>query len=256
MKITTKILLILIFFSSEKLPTKEFLTPSDRALISSLDSPEQLPRHKVDINFENLLTKAARQGDLKAVELLLEHKADLNQADLNQADLNREDSLTKAAVQQHNSAMVKLLLKHDADPNCKDLLASAVQQNNPVMVKLLLEHNAHIDKLDKSGHIPLRWAVFKRSKNMVKLLLQYNADINDKSWDGHSALGFSVSQHDFETTKLLFENNADPNSEGRNSEGERCYSPLQIAKQDNCSKIVALFSESKPDRESEPDDAE
>jgi len=74
--------------------------------------------------------------------------------------------------------------------------------------------------------------------------------------DGRTALALSVYRHDFETTKLLFESNADPHSEGISEGGRRRPTLLQIAEQDNCSAIVALFSGSKPDRESEPDDTE
>ncbi|KAN0072505.1 Ankyrin repeat-containing domain protein [Elaphomyces granulatus] len=98
------------------------------------------------------------------------------------------------AAQNGDEAEVKLLLKKNADVECKDNeqecrhrvyghtgpdTALALYGYEEV-VKLLLDKNADIESTDKRGRTPLSLTAEDSNEAVVKLLLDKNADIEHK----------------------------------------------------------------------------
>jgi len=82
-------------------------------------------------------------------------------------------------------AIVKELLKRDADLNCLDrcghtALLIACDRGHASVVSLLLEHNAKIDHVDYTGATALHAAVHSGSMSIAETLLDAGADINHR----------------------------------------------------------------------------
>ena len=82
-----------------------------------------------------------------------------------------------------NTDIVKLLLKHDADPNEATLaeqhtpLMAAAKQGSLENVNLLLERNAALQKIDYSGMDAIAYAVLYDHRSIVHLFLNYDITV-------------------------------------------------------------------------------
>ena len=105
-------------------------------------------------NTENL-AQAAKRGDLKAVNSLLESGV----------DVDTEDS------KQHATALMW-----------------AAHEGYPDVVELLIEHGASINKRKATGETALWFAAQQGWIEALKVLIQHGADVNITGWQGASAL--------------------------------------------------------------------
>eukprot|EP00049_Salpingoeca_infusionum_P013684 m.255793 g.255793 ORF g.255793 m.255793 type:complete len:320 (+) comp15508_c0_seq1:179-1138(+) len=118
------------------------------------------------------LVQAARKGNFKCVEVLLEHGA----------DVEMHTGLTATplveAARLNRKRVLQLLLDHGASPNQKlstTPLLVAVRRGHEVCVKLLLQHKA-----DPNMGNPA-WIASRTGKNRIlHLLLRYGAEATDK----------------------------------------------------------------------------
>ena len=125
-------------------------------------------------------------------------------------------------------AAVELILKHKADVNQKNakgqtalMMASvfAGDTSDPSIVKLLIDHGAKVDDADNSGNTALiSSTIFSANGSdieAIKLLLDNGADINKKGVNEHSALAAGILHYglssNFAVIKLLVERGADVN---------------------------------------------
>ena len=133
---------------------------------------------------------AADYGHTEAVELLLNHKANVNSS-------CTDDGYTPlhAAAWNGNTEMVKLLLNHKADVNasCTDdgftpLLAVAWNGNAEV-ANLLLKNGTDVNASKHDGSTPLYIGAGKGHVELVQLLLDNKADVDAcRSTDGSTPL--------------------------------------------------------------------
>ena len=120
---------------------------------------------KANISFNNgdsILQRASENGDLKIVNMLLKHGAQINYKDrLSQTALHM-------AVKNRHESVVDLLLLKGAKVNINyvkgfqgkppsTLLGLAVQNNDSRMVQKLLIHKADPQIFDKCGYNPYIW---------------------------------------------------------------------------------------------------
>ena len=159
------------------------------ALVSALRTAAQ------EVNGEKLL-KAARTGDIKTLQELLDQKTDVNFK-------NRYGQTALGfAVDANSLAAVTLLLDRGADPNVKDsfynstVLGWAIYKKNTAIISALINHGANIkDEEDVMG------AVYMGLTEIVKLMLDKGAPGAGK------ALMTAIGNHDTAMVALTMDYN-------------------------------------------------
>ncbi|MCX5634665.1 MAG: ankyrin repeat domain-containing protein [Planctomycetota bacterium] len=151
---------------------------------------ELLLSHGADVNISNPLGKAVQwgNGNPKIVTLLLDHGADPN-------------CLHSAVCGRHKDA-VQLLLEHKADVNQKDgngrtPLHLAVTSGCEDIIKLLISNGADVNVRNNEGETPLHMLVQMWPQNewpdgyrkrVIEILLDAGADIEAKTRKGQTPL--------------------------------------------------------------------
>lgn len=119
------------------------------------------------------------------------------------------------AVNRGSIMLAEMAIEHDADINgfhpFENPLLDAAENNDPKMVKLLLKHDADPDRYNECGHTPLMVAAQNWNIKTVKLLLEYKANINQKVFkceDRKNVLDVAIDAGDRDIIKLLKESGA------------------------------------------------
>lgn len=105
---------------------------------------------------DTALHEAVRYGDLEAATSLLQSGG----FDLDQLGLFQWGCLHEAAANGHEE-LLRLLLHHGADPNCRDALQGctplhyAAEADNVAVAEALIEAGARLDLLSRTGQSPL-----------------------------------------------------------------------------------------------------
>ena len=118
------------------------------------------------------LIRAANNGDLDVVKLLLEHGAD---ATVYMAD--------------RQTPIHAVLSGRAAEPQALELIKVLHEAGTDVNVVALVNHPEEI-----RGGTALHYAVRKRQKDVIKLLASYGADMNAVDQDGLTALDYTQSR--------------------------------------------------------------
>lgn len=166
------------------------------ALICANDKTiiQLLLQHKADINATNkegdtALHKAAWKGNQAAVQILLE-----NGADITKVNQYTTKTALECAVRQGHEATVRILLEKGADADTRfggylggTALHFAAFSNNKTITELLLHNKADIDATDKFGNTALHMATYKGNE-VEQVLLEYGADTRRLNFYGNTAL--------------------------------------------------------------------
>jgi ankyrin repeat protein/tetratricopeptide (TPR) repeat protein len=136
------------------------------------------------------LFQAIQDGNVRAVELLLAHKADPSKPDYN--------GIPPLLTDIRNVEIVRLLLEAGADANARDkdgwpALVQALNSGSPAILKSLLEHKADVNAAGPYGWTALHSAVGNGKREMVELLLAHKADVNARMDDGQTSLDLAKS---------------------------------------------------------------
>ena len=179
------------------------------------------------------LIDAARNGDIKTINKLLDEGADPNVLSVDPNN-SKNDGRLPLVIAAHNSnttsslETVELLLNRGANPNLKEkegitaLLVAAISSNKDSSVEtvqLLLERGANPNIQNDQGITPLmktaRNSKEHSSIETVKLLLERGADLNIQSGIGFTALMAAARNSNTtsspETVKFLLDKGADMN---------------------------------------------
>lgn len=165
---------------------------------SSPDIVELLLTHKADINEHTNsescppLDAATKAGSLDIVELLLDNKANIHIQ-------SNTPALAIAALNGHN-AMVRTLLTHKANvnhatkKNNTTALSAACTKDHTEIIELLLAHKADpsITSMPGVDVTPLFFTVNAQTTTAAELLCAKNADVNYRAKDGSFPLGRAV----------------------------------------------------------------
>ncbi|KAI9651903.1 MAG: hypothetical protein M1829_002114 [Trizodia sp. TS-e1964] len=148
------------------------------------------------------LISKARDGNLKAVQLLLEEGVDIDVS-----DCEGKTALIWAAFAGHES-VAQLLLEKGVDielSDCKGMVALiwAAFAGYESMVQLLLEKGAKIEAKDVLARTALIWAAFRGHASVVQLLLGKGANVEAQDDHGRTALIHAACGGDEMVTKLL-----------------------------------------------------
>ncbi|KAF8767725.1 Ankyrin repeat and sterile alpha motif like protein [Argiope bruennichi] len=168
----------------------------------------------VDHKGSTPLHLAAWTGNTDIVRMLLEQGPSI--PNVNLANHDRETPLHSAAQYGHTE-VVSLLLKHEADPNVRNLkdespLDLAAQYGRLETVQLLVDSDPSLLKKCTTRHSPLHLASRNGHKNVVKVLLDGGFDVNYTAESG-SALHEAALYGKVEVVKLLLDYGIDVNLE-------------------------------------------
>ncbi|XP_044728090.1 putative ankyrin repeat protein RF_0381 isoform X1 [Chrysoperla carnea] len=203
-------------------------TPLYKAIeYDRLEIIELLLKHKADINAEDEdritpLFYAIQNKKLKITKLLLD----------NGANVKDYPELLNRAAMGESPEIVELLLQHKADVNGKNRcgqtpLFDAIQNNRIEITELLLKHNTDVNATDKYGKTALFLPVIRDSysyltffggnsyvnkmRKITKLLLDHGANVDAQTPDGETPLQFSMRNEYSHVVEVLLEYNANVN---------------------------------------------
>ncbi|MCT4635890.1 MAG: ankyrin repeat domain-containing protein [Rickettsiales bacterium] len=135
--------------------------------------------------------KAAREGKLEDMKVMVE-----NGFDPHQASHDQRDALYYAITGGHIDVIEWLVIEQELDINHANIYGeiglhvAAIERNYDVM-RWMLEHGAMAEVGDNFGISPLQRAA-RVNVEMVDLLLSFGADINHVDNDGLTALHYSM----------------------------------------------------------------
>ena len=143
-----------------------------------------------------MLAKAARTGDVKTAENLLEQGVNPNAADrYGRTPLYYASSFK-------DTRLVELLLAWHADPNAQVIgretefpatsLQCAASMGNLQLASTLIAAGARVNLAGPSGRAALHFAVLSAHLDMVRYLLEKNADLSSRDAEGTSPLDDAV----------------------------------------------------------------
>jgi hypothetical protein len=118
------------------------------------------------------LIRAATNGDLEVMKLLLEHGADVN---LNMAD--------------RQTAIMAVLAGRASEPQALQMVQLLHDKGADVNVIALINHRE-----ESRGGTALHYAVRKRYKEVIRKLAAWGIDMNAKDQDGLTALDYTQSR--------------------------------------------------------------
>jgi len=181
-------------------------------------------------DYREAMLTAIEANDLKLVQILINHGADINQpctmkqSPLSLAILNIQKSggeaieMIKFLIKNGANVNEILDLSHDEDDN-EDLppiftanINVAISMESPECLEILLQNGADPNFIDSKGRTPLMYAVLT-GLSMVNSLLVHGADPNFRDLDGRTPLTLAVIDSNVEdgVVEILLEHGANPN---------------------------------------------
>ncbi|KAL9115573.1 MAG: hypothetical protein Q9187_007273 [Circinaria calcarea] len=164
----------------------------------------------VDIDDRTALSWSSQRGDLRALELLLHHGANVHKAD------RFGNTPLSYAVQSGSRLCVQLLLDHGANVNttntqCVGPLHRLAGKSDDVgLLDCLLSHQVDINALMKGdGVSSLIYAIVKNNNRVAMRLIELGANLHIKTVDGTTALSYAVENNSHSALTLLLQCGAD-----------------------------------------------
>lgn len=136
----------------------------------------------------NVFCKAAADGDLEKVKVLLQHTPSL----INELDYDGNTALMCASI-KGNKTVVEFLLSQGAEVNeagankWTALMYAAWQGHNDV-VEFLISKGAKVNVKNVEGNTSLMYAAIYGHTSVVQLLISKGADVNSKNTAGQTIL--------------------------------------------------------------------
>ena len=169
------------------------------------------------IELDNQLIEAIKDGDITIVKDLIERGANVNHASI------VGDTPLIIAGNRGHLEIVKYLIEHGADVNQANnkgntslTWASAqsflsLQMNNArfEIVKYLIEQGANVNHVNRNGYSPLIYASKNGNLDIVKYLIKNGANVNHANNYGDTPLTLASHNGHLEIVKYLTEHGAD-----------------------------------------------
>ncbi|RUS80523.1 hypothetical protein EGW08_011707 [Elysia chlorotica] len=214
---------------------------------SQLKSLEFLASHcDMTAISQSMMKDAVLTGDLKVVQFLVDHGADINGTS---DDPSPALTLALSCGKENMLDIVKFLVEHGASVNRTGTevspLVTAVCNNCSLdVLRYLLEKGAEVNQVgNDDGSTPLTAAFnffnyvgSKQHPDRIELLLESGADPNQAKSNGDTALHLAVSEGNIGIVKQIIDAGAE--LEVKNCSG---LTPLLLASSSNDPELIALL---------------
>ena len=162
------------------------------------------------------LIQAARSGQYRCVEFLIESGANVNIRD--PRAVPSLVSAARAGNVTRSRKTVEILIKAGADVNATysdktgatTPLAEVAKRGTPRILNMLIEAGADVN-FGREYNFPLFAAVCHGKVESIKLLIQKGADVNKRNCVGNTALHRTLIPHCHKTFDVLMKSGADVN---------------------------------------------
>ncbi|MDT5120730.1 MAG: hypothetical protein QOC96_212 [Acidobacteriota bacterium] len=183
------------------------------------------------------LIKAAQEGDLNGIRLLMADGADVN------ASSNEQWTPFTIAAEGFALETVNTLFGQSAalDSSVNQgwtALMIATIAGHLEVVRALVEKGAQVNALNHQGWTALRFAVSMDETEILHLLLDAGADANLPDHEGKTALMQAAGENIHDSLKMLLDAGADPHLKDHNQQ-----TALMIAERQNHTEIIKLLKE-------------
>jgi ankyrin repeat protein len=200
-------------------------------------------RHKVDCkelgNWRTFLKKkfllAVNEGQLAAVQRLLENGADIHESD------NTGMTALHICAKQGNLGLLQYLVQQGADKDKVNLkgvtaLHVAAEEGNTEMVQYLVQQGADKDKATGEGVTPLHICANEGHLGVLQYLVQQGADKDKANINGSTPLYIAAGMGNMEVVHYLVQQGAD--LEKANNMGA---SPIHVAAGEGHVDVIEYF---------------
>ena len=188
------------------------------------------------------LMRAAVEGDVESVELILAHIAKISGDNIKIIDRKNTagDTALSLAALCNKSKVVSILLNAGAniENSNKKSKTPLMQTSCKETATTLLEAGAKVNARTAAfGNTPLLIAAINKRKEVIEVLISYGAEIDALDSYGMTALAYATKYDNKEIITMLLDAGADKNAKGE----ERGNSALEIAQEKGDVDILALF---------------
>ncbi|KAF7507851.1 hypothetical protein GJ744_010015 [Endocarpon pusillum] len=182
---------------------------------------------------------ANKKGGLYSYPII----AALAEARAGVASRDESSNDVEVEIRRKSESMVRLLLKHGADPNVmsksgESVLYFAVNTGNPAVVSLLITGGAAVNACDGEGRTPLHEAACLQSTEIVAMLLSNDAQVQVCDADGNTPLHLAAKRSSLPVVQQLVQ--AGSIVHQLNKHG---FSALHFAAQSDHSEIVSYLQD-------------
>jgi len=185
-------------------------SPLDRASCGNVDVVQVLLEHRVDVNSSGknrrvtALHLVSGCGEVEIARLLL-----ANGADVNAKQRDNQTPLHWAI----NDGVARVLLEYGADPTTRDSkhrtpLHRVLQGSHAEVARVLLENGVDANTRDYKNRTPLHVASELGLLDSVRLLLQHSADIHARDDEGRTPFRYASERGAQSIMQLLLEHGA------------------------------------------------
>jgi ankyrin repeat protein len=162
---------------------------------------------------ETALIKAARNGNIDLMNLLIVANADVNAAN------KRGVTTLTAAIQNGDPVLVEFLMSRGARAGAsQDNMLNYAFQRKFVGVDAMLKTGINPNFTDKNGNTPLIISTSYGDFPSVKALITYRANVNAVNNAGMTPLLYAIQTKNKEIAEYLIEKGADINKSNNNGE--------------------------------------
>ena len=191
------------------------------------------------VYFGTIIEAESHNPDLRVVELLLEHGAEI---EVELEDYPAGMVMTYALWAGAGTEIIAFLLEHGADATVRGedgdtlLHAAALFTAEPQVFQMLLAHGADATAADDFGRTALHLAarVGELDPQAIRVLLDNGADVAARDEDGATPLHEAATHSGPETIRLLMERRADASARD-----DRMETPLHNAMSDEYGEYIA-----------------
>ncbi|XP_044733830.1 putative ankyrin repeat protein RF_0381 [Chrysoperla carnea] len=148
---------------------------------------------------KSILSAAVLIDNQSAINLLVQHKADINIQDKD------GNTALHLALKKMDTAVIELLLSFvdDVNRDGNTPLHLAMHSSNTQVIKYLIDHDTNLDIKNKAGDAAVHLAVKKHDSDILAFLQAKNANFNLQDKDGNTALHLALKKMDTAVIELL-----------------------------------------------------